>query len=416
MTRLTARVDLANAEFGGTNAIRTRLFNYLAEEIFFILFFRHLRRIRLGMLFNFSSKNPSAFKISLDRYARLRPWFFKLDAEKSHDLSLKWLDRLHRWGLAERVLAVSPVADLPTRLLGLNFRNPVGLAAGLDKNAHHIDALATLGFGFIEVGTVTPRPQSGAPRPRLFRLTDRQAIINRMGFNNVGLDTFLQGLSAANYRKHGGILGVNIGKNATTAMEYAIDDYLTCLNAVYVHADYITVNISSPNTTQLRHLQSGNALYSLLAAFKHNREILADMHKKQVPLLIKIAPDLSDQEVGELADAIMHYGMNGIIATNTTTTRHQVVGVAHANESGGLSGAPLQTQSNHVIRLLKQQLNDDVAIVGVGGIMQGEDALQKTLAGANLVQLYTGLIYRGPGLVSECIEALRSGVTDDKGQ
>lgn len=343
----------------------------------------------------------------LNRYYKwLRPWLFKLEPERAHDLSLRWLERLHRWGWLRKLASASHCVELPSLHWGLRFRNPVGLAAGLDKHAAHIDALAQLGFGFIEVGTVTPRPQPGNPQPRLFRVAQAQALINRMGFNNPGLDIFLQGLSRSQFRRQGGIVGVNIGKNADTPMAHAIDDYLTGLNAVYVHADYVCVNISSPNTSHLRTLQSGKELYSLLAALRHNREILAGLHQRQVPLLIKIAPDLEDAQVGELADAIVHYGIDGIIATNTTVSRVGVQNLPVAREAGGMSGGPLRDRSSAVLAALRRQLGANTTLIGAGGILSAEDACQRMQAGADLIQLYTGLIYRGPGLVGECIAAL----------
>jgi dihydroorotate dehydrogenase len=290
--------------------------------------------------------------------------------------------------------------------MGLRFPNPVGLAAGLDKNGEHIDGLARLGFGFIEIGTVTPRPQAGNPRPRLFRIPEAQGIINRMGFNNDGVDRLLENVRQAKFPQQGGILGINIGKNATTPIENAADDYLECLDKVYGAASYITVNISSPNTKNLRELQKDEALDDLLARLKARQEILADRHGRYVPLALKIAPDLDDAQITTIADALRRHRMDGVIATNTTLSRDGVAGLANADEAGGLSGAPVFRQSTGVVQKLAAALGGELPIIGVGGIMGGEDAVAKIKAGASLVQFYSGFIYRGPELVGEVAEAL----------
>jgi len=333
-------------------------------------------------------------------YALARPLLFCLDPERAHELTLGLADAPLRFGL----LRVARAPGTPVRAMGLDFPNAVGLAAGLDKNAEHVDALARLGFGFIEVGTVTPRPQSGNPRPRLFRLPRAEALINRMGFNNVGLDRFLENLSRANWR---GILGINIGKNADTPMERAADDYAACLERVYARASYVTVNVSSPNTKNLRDLQEKRQLDALLARLSSQREPLAQRHGRRVPLALKVAPDLEAAQVQAIADAVRRHGVDGVIATNTSIAREGVEGLPHAYEAGGLSGAPLRERATATLAALAAALKGEAALIGVGGILRGADAVQKLDAGAALVQLYTGLIYRGPDLVAECISACR---------
>jgi len=333
-------------------------------------------------------------------YALARPLLFCLDPERAHELTLGLADAPLRFGL----LRVARAPGTPVRAMGLDFPNAVGLAAGLDKNAEHVDALARLGFGFIEVGTVTPRPQSGNPRPRLFRLPRAEALINRMGFNNVGLDRFLENLSRANWR---GILGINIGKNADTPMERAADDYAACLERVYARASYVTVNVSSPNTKNLRDLQENRQLDALLARLSSQREPLAQRHGRRVPLALKVAPDLQPAQVQAVADAVRRHGVDGVIATNTSIAREGVEGLPHAHEAGGLSGAPLRDRATATLAALAAALKGEAALIGVGGILRGADALQKLDAGAALLQLYTGLIYRGPDLVAECISACR---------
>jgi dihydroorotate dehydrogenase len=293
--------------------------------------------------------------------------------------------------------------------MGIRFPNPVGLAAGLDKDGACIDGLAALGFGFIEIGTVTPRAQPGNAKPRMFRLPQANALINRMGFNNGGVDAFVRNVQASRfYQDKQGVLGLNIGKNADTPIERATDDYLTCLEKVYPFADYVTVNISSPNTKNLRQLQQASELGALLSALKQSQHSLADRHGRYVPIALKIAPDLDAEQITTIADSLMQHQIDAVIATNTTTTRDAVQGLAHADEAGGLSGAPVLPLSNRVISALRAELGDTIPIIGVGGILSGADAREKMLAGASLVQVYTGLIYRGPALVSECVQALTS--------
>lgn len=337
-------------------------------------------------------------------YPLARAALFSLDAEAAHDLTLRRLQQAYDCRHTRRLFP--QVQGRASQLMGLNLRNPVGLAAGLDKNGAHIDALAALGFGFVEVGTVTPRPQEGNPKPRLFRLPRAQALINRFGFNNLGLDTFIANVQRSRFRQEGGILGLNIGKNAVTPIENAVDDYLTCLDGVYPHADYITINISSPNTTNLRALQGGDELTTLLSALQQRRDALSDQHGRRVPMAVKIAPDLSPEQVDAIASLLQQYGMDGVIATNTTLDRSQVQGLPHADETGGLSGPPVHELSLAVIRRLRERLGPDTAIIGVGGIRSGTQAREKIEAGANAVQLYTGLIYRGPALIGECVQAV----------
>ena len=337
-------------------------------------------------------------------YGLLRPLLFGLDAERAHALGLHGLDALQGAGLAR--LLGARARPFPTRLLGLTFPNPVGLAAGLDKNGAYIDALGNLGFGFIEVGTVTPRAQPGNPKPRMFRLPRANALINRLGFNNQGLEAFLANVQRSTWRKQGGILGLNIGKNADTPIERAADDYLIGLDGVYPHADYVTVNISSPNTKNLRALQSGDELSALLGQLADKRRALEDQHQRRVPMAVKIAPDLTQEQIDAIAEILPRHGIDGVIATNTTLSRDAVQGQAHAQEAGGLSGAPVHELSLAVIRRLKERLGNSLAIIGVGGVLSGQQAREKMDAGADAVQLYTGLIYRGPGLVRECVRAV----------
>ena len=339
-------------------------------------------------------------------YPLAREALFALDAETAHHITLDNLRRASALGLTK--LVVAPIADDPCVAMGLTFRNPVGLAAGMDKDGAYIDALASFGFGFIEVGTVTPRPQPGNPKPRMFRIARANALVNRMGFNNAGLDAFIANVRASSFRRrHRGILGLNIGKNADTPIERALDDYLIGLSGVYPHADYVTINISSPNTKQLRELQGGDQLGALLEALKKRQAELADQHGRYVPLAVKIAPDLDMREIDAVAAALVAFRIDGVIATNTTLSREAVAGMQNADEAGGLSGAPLADASNTVIAALHERLGAAVPIIGVGGIMSGEDARAKRAAGAALVQVYTGLVYRGPSLVAECARALR---------
>jgi len=336
-------------------------------------------------------------------YRLARPLLFSLDAESAHDLTLLGLQRARPVGR----FFTKPVSPLPLRIMGLNFRNPVGLAAGLDKTAAHIDALGGLGFGFVEAGTVTPRPQTGNAKPRMFRLKGARAIINRMGFNNPGLEDFIDNARGQrSFRAAGGIVGLNIGKNADTPIEKALEDYCACLRGVYGEADYVSVNVSSPNTKDLRSLQGAQQLAALLTGLTEERKRLEDRHDKRVPLAIKIAPDVSDESVTEIADALVEHGVDAVIATNTTVRRDIPTTLKHANEAGGLSGAPLTARATQVVHLLSRHLKGALPIIGVGGIMDGADAVEKMQAGASLVQLYTGLIYSGPGLVADCVNAI----------
>ena len=341
----------------------------------------------------------------IDRYSLLRPWLFCLDPEQAHNLTLSNLDRAQRWGLLERLMS-KPVAD-PRTLCGITFANPVGLAAGLDKDGKHIDALAALGFGFLEIGTVTPRPQPGNPKPRMFRLSEAQALINRMGFNNDGVDACVTRVRRSRFWQQGGVLGMNIGKNASTPIEDAASDYILAMEAVYEIASYITVNISSPNTQNLRALQGEAMLRSLLSSLDEARKHLSDRYSVRKPLFLKIAPDLDSTDINLIADLSMEFGIDAIIATNTTIARDAVQGMEHCEEAGGLSGAPVRAASTQVIKILKARLGNTLPIIGVGGILSGADAREKIMAGASLVQIYSGLIYKGPDLVSECAKALR---------
>ena len=334
-------------------------------------------------------------------YALARPLLFGLDPEAAHDLTLSTIDLMAASG-ALRIAAGRRV-DAPVEVMGLTFRNRVGLAAGLDKNGAHIDGFAAMGFGFIEVGTVTPKPQPGNPKPRMFRLPGRQALINRMGFNNDGVEAFVANVARARFD---GVIGLNIGKNADTPIERAIDDYLICLERVYPHADYVTVNISSPNTKNLRQLQEADQLTGMLRKLRQAQQRLADRYRRFVPLALKIAPDLDAAQVEVIARLLIKHKIGAVIATNTTLSRSAVKGVPHAGEAGGLSGAPVFEASNAVIRQLREHLPAGYPIIGVGGILSARDAKAKVAAGATLVQIYTGLIYQGPGLVRECAKAL----------
>jgi dihydroorotate dehydrogenase len=337
-------------------------------------------------------------------YALARSLLFRLDAERAHDLTLAGLDLAARLGLATRLAGGERVVD-PVSLMGLRFPNRVGLAAGLDKNGDHLDALGALGFGFIEVGTVTPRPQEGNPCPRLFRLPEAGAIINRMGFNNAGVDHLVARVAASRFD---GVIGINIGKNLATPVDRAVDDYLACLAKVHPHADYVTVNLSSPNTPGLRELQFGARLDALLGALREEGSRLDLQSGRRVPLAVKVAPDLDTEAVGLVARALEANAIDAAIATNTTVAREAVAGLPHAEEAGGLSGRPVFEPSNAVIRELRRQL-PSLPIIGVGGIDGAQAAIAKREAGADLVQLYSGFIYRGPALVGECARALRQG-------
>lgn len=333
-------------------------------------------------------------------YSLVRQALFKLPPETAHNLTLKTLALTGRLGVGGCAPS-SP--SLPVSCMGLNFPNPVGLAAGLDKNAEALDGLAQLGFGFIEVGTVTPRPQPGNPRPRLFRLAEAEAIINRMGFNNLGVDALLARVERSRFT---GILGINIGKNFDTPVERAEEDYLLGLEKVYSTASYVSVNLSSPNTPGLRTLQFGASLQRLLEALERRREQLRQSQGRRVPLVIKIAPDMSDEETAWVATAVRDAGMDGIIATNTTVSRAGIQGLTLAGESGGLSGAPLRRLSTEKVRVLAQTLKGSLPIIAVGGITEGAHAAEKVAAGASLVQLYSGLVYKGPALIGEAVRAI----------
>ena len=338
-------------------------------------------------------------------YALTRPFLFGLDAERAHDLTLDAIASLQN--TPAQCLFSQPRVDDPVELAGLRFPNRVGLAAGLDKNGRCIDGFGAMGFGFIEVGTVTPKGQPGNPKPRIFRLPRKQALINRLGFNNQGLDAFLANVARAHsFRAAGGVLGLNIGKNAATPIERAADDYLAGLEGVYPHADYVTVNISSPNTKNLRELQSDAALDALLGALVERKAALRQQHGREVPMFVKIAPDLDEAQVQLVAQTLRRHGLDGVIATNTTIARDAVPGEPHADEAGGLSGAPVLDASNRVIAQLRAALGTGFPIIGVGGVMDGASARAKVAAGADLVQVYTGLIYKGPALVSEAARAI----------
>ena len=346
---------------------------------------------------------PSSFLYSL-----IRPALFSLDPEAAHNLTLPALRHATALGLTN--LLPKPAAD-PRTVMGITFPNPVGLAAGLDKDGTYIDGLAALGFGSIEIGTVTPKAQPGNPRPRMFRLPDANAIINRMGFNNGGVDAFVNNVQRSRFYQeqsvHGRVLGLNIGKNAATAIEDAASDYLHCLEKVYPYASYVTVNISSPNTKNLRQLQGASELDALLSQLKQAQQKLADQHKRYVPITLKIAPDIDAEQCKNIADALLRHKIDGVIATNTTITRDAVKGLRYESEAGGLSGAPVFELSNNVVRQLRAELGDAIPIIGVGGILNGTNAASKMAAGASLVQLYSGLIYRGPALIEECAKALK---------
>ncbi|MAK30716.1 quinone-dependent dihydroorotate dehydrogenase [Acinetobacter sp.] len=331
-------------------------------------------------------------------YSLARPMLFSLAPERAHELTLSMLKTAHKMGMLRQTIQPKPVT-----CMGIEFPNPVGLAAGLDKNGAYIDALAGLGFGFIEIGTITPRPQSGNPKPRLFRIPEAKAIINRMGFNNEGVDQLVENVKAAKFR---GILGINIGKNADTPVENAVDDYLICLEKVYNYASYITVNISSPNTKNLRSLQSGDALTELLETLKKRQLELAEQYHHYVPLVLKVAPDLPHEDIQFISEQLLTFKIDGLIVTNTTLSREGVENLPFGNEAGGLSGAPVFEKSTECLRSFAKVLNDQIPLIGVGGITQGEHAVAKKDAGASLVQIYSGLIYTGPDLIKECVSAI----------
>ncbi len=337
----------------------------------------------------------------MDIYSLAKPLLFQFDAEAAHDLTLKSLKLAEKTGAL--ALYPKPPVCQPRDVMGITFPNAVGLAAGLDKNGAVIDGMAALGFGFIEVGTVTPRPQPGNPKPRLFRVKEAQGIVNRFGFNNLGVDNLIENVKAAKFK---GVLGINIGKNFDTPNENAVSDYLMCMQKVYAHASYITVNISSPNTKNLRALQEKEALSNLLATLKLEQTKLASQYGRYVPIALKIAPDLEREQINEIADLLMEHKIDAVIATNTTLSRDAVQGLKNADETGGLSGAPVREKSTLVIQQLSQRLQGALPIIGVGGILSGADAVEKIAAGASLVQVYSGLIYKGPKLVHDICKIL----------
>lgn len=334
-------------------------------------------------------------------YSFARNLLFKFSPETSHELSLDLIGAAGRLGIVP--LLSKKVPACPVNVMGIQFPNPVGLAAGLDKNGEAIDGLSQMGFGFIEIGTVTPRAQPGNPKPRLFRLPQAQAIINRMGFNNKGVDYLLQRVQAAKYR---GVLGINIGKNFSTPVERAAEDYLYCLEKVYGYASYVTVNVSSPNTPGLRSLQFGDALRQLLETLHEKQTYLTSLYGRHVPIAIKIAPDMTDEEIQQVAQILLETGMDGVIATNTTIERIGVEGMPYANETGGLSGAPVRHKSTHVVSVLAESLKGQLPIIAVGGITEGIHAAEKIAAGASLVQVYSGFIYQGPDLIRQSVDAI----------
>lgn len=339
-------------------------------------------------------------------YGLLRNLLFRLPPEQAHNVALGSLDVAQKLGILNTFTRTPE--PCPVNVMGLEFPNPVGLAAGLDKNADHIDALGALGFGFIEVGTVTPLAQPGNPKPRMFRLPEHQAIINRMGFNNEGLDHLIANVR---HRRYTGVLGINVGKNKDTPNEQSEQDYRRGIAAVYPYADYITVNVSSPNTPGLRDLQFGDSLKQLLHAIKEEQAACEQKHGRYVPVAVKIAPDMDEQGIRFVAAALLEAGLDGVIATNTTISREAVKGHAHEQEAGGLSGAPVREASVKVIQGLYAELGDRLPIIGVGGITDGDSAAEKIRAGAKLVQIYTGFIYRGPSLINEAVEAIRKEIS-----
>jgi dihydroorotate dehydrogenase len=335
-------------------------------------------------------------------YSLARPFLFGLDAERAHGLGLKAIELAYRTGM-NPLLAQRP-APLPTRLFGIDFPNPVGCAAGLDKNGEHVDALLGLGFGFVEIGTTTPRPQEGNPKPRMFRLPEHRAVINRLGFNNLGVDALVRNVERA---RRNGILGINIGKNRGTPNERAAEDYIHCMEKVFALADYITVNISSPNTSGLRDLQEEETLRRFIGELREAQEELGGVHGHRTPMLLKVSPDLTDEELDGMAGVLNAARIDGVIVGNTTLDRSEVAAHPLAGEAGGLSGEPLYARSTAVLRKLRLRLDDAIPIIGVGGILSGADAAGKVAAGARMVQFYTGMVYRGPELVGECVSSIR---------
>lgn len=332
-------------------------------------------------------------------YSLIRPFLFRMDPERAHEFTLNLLNTASKAGLTGFLYSNQ---HKPVDCMGIRFKNPVGLAAGLDKNGEYIDALAALGFGFIEIGTITPKPQAGNNRPRMFRLAQANAVINRMGFNNEGVDALIENVKNSKYK---GVLGINIGKNAVTPVENAVDDYLYCLDVVYNHASYITVNISSPNTKNLRNLQEGSALTELLSTLKNRQSQLATQHGHYVPLVLKVAPDMELNQVEHIAKQLIDFEIDGLIATNTSISRINVNHLPQSNEAGGLSGAPIIDMSTEILRQFRTALQGKVPLIGVGGIDDGSKAALKQEAGASLIQLYSGLVYRGPNLIEECVDA-----------
>lgn len=332
-------------------------------------------------------------------YSLIRPFLFRMDPERAHEFTLNLLNTASKAGLTGFLYSNQ---HKPVDCMGIRFKNPVGLAAGLDKNGEYIDALAALGFGFIEIGTITPKPQAGNNRPRMFRLAQANAVINRMGFNNEGVDALIENVKNAKYK---GVLGINIGKNAVTPVENAVDDYLYCLDAVYNHASYVTVNISSPNTKNLRNLQEGSALTELLSTLKNRQSQLATQHGHYVPLVLKVAPDMELNQVEHIAKQLIDFEIDGLITTNTSISRINVNHLPQSNEAGGLSGAPIIDMSTEILRQFRTALQGKVPLIGVGGIDDGSKAALKQEAGASLIQLYSGLVYRGPNLIEECVDA-----------
>lgn len=333
-------------------------------------------------------------------YGLIRQWLFRKDPEEAHEMTLSLLEKSHNLGLTSLLY---DQLELPTVCMGLHFQNPVGLSAGLDKNGEYIDALASMGFGYIEIGTITPKPQDGNEKPRLFRIEQEKAILNRMGFNNKGVDYLINQVKRSKYQ---GILGINIGKNATTPVDNALDDYIHCLEKVYPYASYITANISSPNTENLRNLQRGEYLSYFLDGLKTRHSQLATEHQYYVPLVLKVAPDLEESEIDEIANALIAFDIDGLIATNTTIGRDGVQDYEISKEKGGLSGRPLSVKSTEVLAQFAERLTDKVALIGVGGIDSGQKAVNKIEAGASLIQLYSGLVYEGPNLIGDCVEAI----------
>ncbi len=331
-------------------------------------------------------------------YPLVKKALFQLDPERAHELTFRQLSRLS--GSPFEFLIRQSVPSKPVTCMGINFKNPLGLAAGLDKNGECIDAFGAMGFGFVEVGTVTPRAQDGNPKPRMFRVVEAEGIINRMGFNNHGVDNLVNNVKKSHF---GGVLGINIGKNKDTPVENGADDYLICMEKVYPYAGYIAINISSPNTPGLRTLQYGEALDDLLSSIKNKQLELQQRHQKYVPVAVKIAPDLSREELIQIADSLVRHNMDGVIATNTTLERNLVAGLNYGNEAGGLSGRPVQLQSTQIIRMLSEELKGKMPIIGVGGIDSLTSAREKMAAGASLIQIYSGFIYHGPQLIKNIL-------------